>query len=554
MECSAAELLMPAGSLEKLKAAILYGADAVYMGTPDLSLRTRSDLSLDDVLEGVAFAHASGKRAYLTLNLFSHNRDIEKLPDYVRAIREVQPDGVIVADPGVFAYVKETAPELALHISTQANVCSWLSVKFWERLGAALVVLAREVSFEELKEIRERCPGVKLEAFIHGAMCMTYSGRCLLSNYMTERGANQGNCANSCRWNYTLKARLKDGSLKDIPLNDETRELFDFLLEEENRPGQLMALEEDERGSYILNAKDLCLMPRLGELLALGLDSLKVEGRNRSAYYVAVTARAYRMAIDDWRRDPAGWRPDAYMRELATIPNRGYSLAFHDGKLTHHAHNFESTKTLSPYEYAGMIVDVTGDAFLVAVKNRLEMGDVLEFVPPGPREPLLLRIYEFDDVRHGRRTTAEGINAGQQPVIRIPFSWFHQEDAASLARDFPVYTVIRKEQGLSEEGFARLKLDSAALAAELGGGERAYQDKRKSLIEAMGTQTGGVSLRSPRLGVEGCCARGCNGCLHFWHEPRYKRARELLRSKKQGKLLSEEEARNAKDAARGSLA
>jgi len=370
----AAELLMPAGSLEKLKVAILYGADAVYMGTPDLSLRTRSNFSLDEVLEGVAFAHAHGKRAYLTLNLFSHNRDIEKLPEYVQAIRKVGPDGVIVADPGVFSFVKRAAPELELHISTQANVCSWLSVQFWESLGASLIVLAREVSFEELKEIRERCADVKLEAFIHGAMCMTYSGRCLLSNYLTERGANQGNCTNSCRWNYKVKVRLKDGSLKELELNDETKELFDFFLEEENRPGQLMAIEEDERGSYILNAKDLCLMPRLDEYLALGLDSLKVEGRNRSAYYVAVTARAYRMAINDWRRDPIGWRPDAYMRELATIPNRGYSLAFHDGKLTHHAHNFQDTHTLAAWEFAGMIVDVIEDAFLLAVKNRLEMG------------------------------------------------------------------------------------------------------------------------------------------------------------------------------------
>ncbi len=547
----AAELLMPAGSLEKLKVAVLYGADAVYMGTPDLSLRTRSNLTLDEVLEGVAFAHAHGKRAYLTLNLFSHNRDIEKLPEYVQAIRKAGPDGVIVADPGVFSYVKQAAPELELHISTQANVCSWLSVQFWELLGAKLVVLAREVSFEELKEIRERCPNIKLEAFIHGAMCMTYSGRCLLSNYMTERGANQGNCANSCRWNYKLKVRLKDGSVKDIELNDETRELFDFFLEEENRLGQLMELEEDGRGSYILNAKDLCLMPRLNEYLALGLDSLKVEGRNRSAYYVAVTARAYRMAIDDWRHDPAQWRPDAYMRELATIPNRGYSLAFHDGKLSHHAHNFEDTHTLATWEFAGMIVEITEDAFLLAVKNRLEMGDVLEFVPHTAREPLLLRIYEFEDVRHGRRTTAEGINAGQKPVIRIPFAWLHEEDAGSLRYDFPVYTVVRREQALTQEAWARLKLDHVAQAAELGeAGEGKYQHKRRELIDALRSEYEGVTFRTPRMGVEGCCGRGCNGCLHFWNEPRYARARQLLRSKKQGVLLSQEEALQAKEASK----
>jgi putative protease len=548
---NAAELLMPAGSLEKLKVAILYGADAVYMGTPDLSLRTRSNFTLEDLLEGVAFAHAHGKRAYLTLNLFSHNRDIEKLPDYIQTIRKAGPDGVIVADPGVFQFVKKAAPELEIHISTQANVCSWLSVQFWESLGANLVVLAREVPFDELKEIRAKCPDIKLEAFIHGAMCMTYSGRCLLSNYLAERGANQGNCANSCRWNYKVKLRLKDGSLKDLELNEETRELFDFFLEEEQRPGELMALEEDDRGSYILNAKDLCLMPRLGDYLALGLDSLKVEGRNRSAYYVAVTAHAYRMAIDDWRNDPAHWRPDAYMRELATIPNRGYSLAFHDGQLSHHAHNFESTQTLAAWEYAGMIVDAAEDAFLFAVKNRIEMGDVLEFVPHTSRAPLLLRIYEFEDIRHGRTFTAEGVNAGPQPVIRIPFAWFHEEDAEQLRHEFPVYTVARKEQALGKEAWERLKLDAIAQAAELGKAkDSSYQDKRQDLVEALRSQHEGVAFRTPRLGVEGCCGRGCNGCLHFWNGARYARARELLKSKKQGVLLSDDEARRAKEDSR----
>jgi putative protease len=543
----AAELLMPAGSLEKLKVAILYGADAVYMGTPDLSLRTRSNLTLEQVLEGVAYARAHGKRSYLTLNLFSHNRDIEKLPEYVETIRTVRPDGVIVADPGVFHFVKTAAPELPIHISTQANVCSWLSVQFWQALGAKLIVLAREVSFDELKEIRAKCPDIKLEAFIHGSMCMTYSGRCLLSNYMAERGANQGNCANSCRWNYKVKLRLKDGTLQELELNGETRELFDFLIEEEHRPGELMPLEEDERGSYIMNAKDLCLMPRLNDYLALGIDSLKVEGRNRSAYYVAVTAHAYRRAIDDWRADPSGWRPDAYMRELATVPNRGYSLAFHTGQLSHHAHNFENTDTLAAWEYAGMIVDVSEDAFLLVVKNRLEMGDVLEFVPHTAREPLLLRIYQFEDIRRGHITTAEGINAGPQPVVRIPFAWFHEEtNIERLRKDFPAYTIVRKEKPLSADAWARLSLDRTAQGTELGTSEEsAYQDKRQDLIEAMAAQNGGVSYRTPRLGVDGCCGRGCNGCLHFWNGSRYARARELLRSKRQGTRLSNEEARQA---------
>ena len=529
---------MPAGSLEKLKVAILYGADSVYMGTPDLSLRTRSNFTLEDVIEGVAFAHSHGKRAYLTLNLFSHNRDIEKLPEYVETIRKVQPDGVIVADVGVFQFVRENAPELEVHISTQANVCSWLSVKFWHDMGASLVVLAREVSFAELKVIREKCPDVKLEAFVHGAMCMTYSGRCLLSNYLAERGANQGNCANSCRWHYKVRMRLKDGSIKELELNEETRELFDFFLVEEQRPNEMLELIEDERGSYILNGKDLCLMPRLNELLALGVDSLKVEGRNRSAYYAAVTARAYRMAIDDWRRDPDNWKPDAYMCELLTLPTRGYSLAFHDGKLSHHAHNYEDTHTLASWEYAGIVTEVTDDAFILDIKNRMEQGDVLEFIPHGAAAPLLLRIYEFEDIAHRRTTREEGINAGQKPRLRIPFAWFHEETAETLKKNFPPYTIVRKERAMGADEWARLKLDKVASQVEAGrAGETEYQAKRNDLVEALQTANTGKTFRTPRLGVEGCCGRGCNGCLHFWHDERFAAARERLKTQKQGELL-----------------
>ena len=539
------ELLMPAGSLEKLKVAILYGADAVYMGTPDMSLRTKSSFTLDEVIEGIHFAHAQGKRAYLTLNLFSHNKDLAKLPEFVSTIRKVKPDGVIIADPGVFQFVKKHAPELELHISTQANVCSSLSVNFWKDMGARLVVLAREASFAELKEIRQACPDIRLEAFVHGAMCMTYSGRCLLSNYLAERGANQGNCANSCRWKYKVHMKLKDGSIKELPLTEENLDLFEFLLEEEQRPGELLPIEEDDRGSYILNGKDLCLMPRLDEYLALGLDSLKVEGRNRSAYYIAVTARTYRKAIDDWSKDALNWRPEPYMRELLTLPTRGYSLAFHEGKLTHHAHNYEDTHTLSHWEYAGMISHVTDDAFLVEIKNRLEMGDVLEFIPCGAREPLLLRIYEFHDVQNRRTTREEGLNAGQKPVIRIPFSWFHEEDQDRLKTDFPPYTILRKERGLTKDEWARLKLDETALQLEQHkANEETYQAKKTALIDAIDEQNAGRTFRTPRLGAEGCCGRGCNGCLHFWHDERYAKARDKLRSKNMGEMLDTDDIKS----------
>ncbi|MDI6839066.1 MAG: U32 family peptidase, partial [Rhizobiaceae bacterium] len=278
------ELLMPAGSLERLKVAVLYGADAVYMGTPDMSLRTKSQLSLDDVKEGIRFAHEHGVRVYLTLNLFTHNKDVPKVAEYVEILKDVQPDGVIVADPGVFHYLRKHAPELKLHVSTQANVCSWLTVDAWKEQGAELVVLAREVTFSELTEIREKCPDVRLETFVHGAMCMTYSGRCLLSNFMAERGANQGNCANSCRWQYKVHLRLRDGTIKELEINEHNEGLFEFVLEEGARPGELMPIEEDSRGSYILNSKDMCLMPKLDDYLKLGVDSLKVEGRNKSPY------------------------------------------------------------------------------------------------------------------------------------------------------------------------------------------------------------------------------------------------------------------------------
>ncbi|MDX1736821.1 MAG: U32 family peptidase, partial [Alphaproteobacteria bacterium] len=365
---------MPAGSLEKLKVAILYGADAVYMGTPDMSLRTKSSVTLEDVIEGVEFAHKHGKRVYLTLNLFSHNKDIDKLEEYVETVRKVNPDGLIVADPGVFMFVKEKAPELELHVSTQANICSWQSVKFWQQLGAKLAVLGREVSYEELTEIRDKCQDIKLEAFVHGSMCMTYSGRCLLSNFMAERGANQGACANSCRWGYKVHMRLKDGTLKELELSEEEMDKFEFFLEEDYRQGELMPIEEDARGSYILNSRDLCIMPKLDDYLKIGVDSLKVEGRGKSAYYAGMVARAYRMAIDDWYENPEKWSPKKYLDELAAVPNRGYTLAFHDGRLTNYAHAYDDNQNIGDYEYAGQIVEVRDDAYIVEMKNKITKG------------------------------------------------------------------------------------------------------------------------------------------------------------------------------------
>ncbi|WP_179188821.1 U32 family peptidase [Kiloniella majae] len=530
------ELLMPAGSLEKLKIAVLYGADAVYLGTPDMSLRTKSSFTLEEVVEGVKFAHAHGKRVYLTLNLFSHNKDIPKLPLFIETIKAIKPDGVIIADPGIFQYVKDNAPELELHISTQANICSWISVDFWQKQGASLCVLAREVNYQELCEIREKCPNIKLEAFVHGAMCMTYSGRCLLSNFMAERGANQGNCANSCRWHYKVHMKLKDGTVKELNLSEENLELFEFMMEEECRQGELMPIEEDERGSYILNSKDLCLMPKLHDYLRIGVDSLKVEGRNKSAYYVAVTARAYRQAIDDWYQDPDNWSPEIYMEELSTVPSRGYTLAFHNGRLENHAHNYEHTKTFAEYEYAGYIEKVTDEGLHIAVKNRLQAGDVLELLPPGSLDTILIRLYEFIDAKS--KQTHDVINAGQKPIILIPWSLFDQENILSLQQKLCEQTIIRKEKSLTQAEWDRLKLDATAQRIELGrGSDILYQKQRDKLQTSIFEESGERIPKTPRIGTEGCCGRGCNGCAIFWHDPIYEKARLLLAQKKQGEMF-----------------
>ncbi len=537
------ELLMPAGNLRKLKMAVLYGADAVYLGTPDMSLRTKSQFTLEQVIEGVDFCHAHGKRAYLTLNLFSHNKDVPKLHEYIETVRRVKPDGLIIADPGVFQFVREHAPELPLHISTQANVSSWLSVKFWQEHGAELVVLAREVSYPELVEIREKCPDVMLEAFVHGAMCMTYSGRCLLSNFMSERGANQGNCANSCRWNYKVRMRMKDGTVQALDINEDNADMFEFLLEEGCRPGELMPIEEDGRGSYILNSRDLCIMPKLDDYLKIGVDSLKVEGRGKSEYYVAVVARAYRMAIDDYYADPEGWTPHKYMAELESVGNRGYTLAFHNGRLGNYAHDYEQTESLAQWEYAGVVTDVTDDAFLVAVKNKLEAGEVLDFVSPISRETVLLRLYEFEVAQTGE--IRDVVHGGAQTTIRIPFERFDHEDISELKARFPAYTVLRKEKALSEEQWNRVKFDKAVQKLEMADrrDDKVYAKRRDALAESVAGKVTERRFKTNRVGVEGCCGKGCNGCMMFWQDDTYARAREALLKRKQGEQLSNAEAK-----------
>lgn len=436
-----AELLLPAGSLVKLKTAVLYGADAVYAGTPDMCLRAQSKFSISELEQGIKFVHDHGKKIYLTLNLFMHNRDVEKLPQFVETLRHLHPDGVLIADPGVFQFVREQAPELNLFVSTQANICSALAVKFWQNQGAKLCVLGREVTFEELKEIRRQCPDILLETFMHGAMCMSYSGRCLISNYLADRSANQGKCAHCCRWHYKLHLRLKDGSVKEIVIDEHNKDSFDFLLEEEFRPGEYFEIIEDEHGGYLLNSKDMCLLPRLPDLLSVGIDSLKVEGRNKTEYYAAIVARTYRQAIDDWYNNPQSWNPEKYMAELYTLQNRGYCLGFHDGKLTNISQNYEYTRTLGDWLFAGSIVEWQDQDAIFEVRNYINSGEFIEFLLPGTLENLRLTLTEFEDATSGEITSR--VSAGQGKQIRIrPSSW--NQPVSEVKRLLPQYSIARK--------------------------------------------------------------------------------------------------------------
>jgi putative protease len=417
------ELLLPAGSLLKLKTAFLYGADAVYAGTPEMSLRAKSQFSIDEMEEGIKFAHKLGKKVYLALNLFSHNSDIEKLPSFINVFKALKPDAIIVSDPGVFSYVKKEMPEAKIQISTQANVCSWLTVDFWKNMGANLCVLGREVSFKEACEIRKKCADIGLEIFVHGAMCISYSGRCLMSAFMAGRSANKGTCAHSCRWKYKSK----------------------LLLEEEQRPGQYLELFQDERGSYLFNSKDLCLMPKLPLILDAGFDSLKIEGRNKSEYYAAQTARIYRKAIDDYFESPMDWKSDVYMRELRTLQNRGYTLGFFDGIPDDKAQDYSDTSSKSEWRNAGVVVKNRNGELTIELKHKLKKGDEIEILSPLKFEP--------------EKIVLDKIYDGQSNVLTEEIAPGKIGQAAKIPIDpksallFPVNTIIRIKLQRQTQGF-----------------------------------------------------------------------------------------------------
>lgn len=355
------ELLAPAGDLERLKVAILYGADAVYLGGNAFGLRAKAkNFSIEEMEEGVKFAHSHNAKVYVTCNIFAHNSDInnEKLIKYLKELEKINVDGVIVADPGVFSIVKETVPNMEVHISTQANTTNYQTAKFWKSLGATRVVMAREMSFKEIKALADNVQDIEIEAFVHGAMCMAYSGRCLLSNYFTNRDANRGACAQSCRWKYKIV--------------------------EETRPGEYYPIEEDERGTYIFNSKDLCMIQYIPELIESGVYSFKIEGRVKTSYYVGSVIKAYREAIDDYLTDPALYesKKEYYLDEVKKSSYRGYTTGFFLGKPDEDAQVYTSNSYVRTYDFIGLVKEYdkeTGFA-IIEQRNKFVVGEEIEFL------------------------------------------------------------------------------------------------------------------------------------------------------------------------------
>ena len=390
------ELLAPAGTLDAFRTAILYGADAIYAGLPGFSMRARAKIDVEGVKQGIELAHAAGKKVYLAFNLFAHDHEYANMPRVAEVIQYLKPDALIVSDPGIVMWVRENFPEIPIHISTQANICSAKTVKFWQNAGAKLCVLAREVSHNEFKNIRAECPDIGLEIFVHGAMCMSYSGRCLLSNFITGRPANRGACAQLCRWKYDVILRERDSGIE-------------------------MPIDEDERGAYIMNSKDLCLMPRLAEVVSANPDSLKIEGRNRSEYYVGSVVHAYRCALDAYARDPENFDPAPFMENLNRLETRGYTTAFFDGAVMPDAHNYETTRSTSEYHAAGVITGVDDDKITFELRNETRIGDEITFILPGGMDGVSVTLERMINAKNGE--DVEKMAAGMGNSIIIPRAW-----------------------------------------------------------------------------------------------------------------------------------
>ena len=385
------DLLIPAGSLDVLKTAVIYGADAVYLGGEAFGLRAKAkNFTNEEIREGIAFAHERGVKVYITANIFAHNNDLPGVEEYFKELGEIGPDALIISDPGVFMTAKRILPEMEIHISTQANNTNYGTYQFWYGLGAKRVVSARELSLKEIREIRDHIPeDMEIESFIHGAMCISYSGRCLLSNYFTGRDANQGACTHPCRWKYSVV--------------------------EETRPGEYMPVYESDRGTFIFNSKDLCMIEHVPELIEAGITSFKIEGRNKTAYYAACVTGAYRAAIDTYKKDPENFVLPQFCRdEVNKVSHREYYTGFYFGNQENGQH-YGDSQYIREYEVVGMPVecDDSGKA-VFALKNRFFDGEELELIQPG-QAPYVFRA---ENVTDDEGTKRELFNV---PQMRVHF-------------------------------------------------------------------------------------------------------------------------------------
>lgn len=358
------ELLIPASSLEVLKIAVIYGADAVYIGGEVFGLRAKAkNFSMEDMAEGIQFAHEHGVKVYVTANILAHNGDLEGVREYFTQLKEIKPDALIISDPGIYTIAKEICPEIERHISTQANNTNYGTYKFWWNQGAKRVVTARELSLNEIAEIRKNIPDeMEIETFVHGAMCISYSGRCLLSNYFTGRDANQGACTHPCRWKYAVV--------------------------EEKRPGEYLPVYENERGTYIFNSKDLCMIEHIPELIEAGIDSFKIEGRMKTALYVATVARTYRKAIDDYLTSPEKYKEnmDWYLEQISNCTYRQFTTGFFFGKPSEESQIYDNNTYIKEYTYLGIVGERNEEGlYQIEQRNKFSVGEQIEVMKPDGR-------------------------------------------------------------------------------------------------------------------------------------------------------------------------
>ena len=431
------ELLLPAGGLERMRAAYDFGADAVYAGSPRYSLRARNNefARLPVLEQGIAEAHARGKKFFLTVNTLPHNSKLKTFMADMEPLIAMKPDALIMADPGLIMQVRERWPEMPIHLSVQANTTNYWGVKFWQKVGVERIILSRELSMDEIAEIRQECPDIELEVFVHGALCIAYSGRCLLSGYFNHRDPNQGTCTNACRWDYKVHDTVEDEMgdaklLQGFDFNraqEEANAAFEgingqqrhpaadkvFLIEEGNRPGEYMPMMEDENGTYIMNSKDLRAIEQIAKLTEIGVDSLKVEGRTKSVYYVARVAQAYRKAIDD----AVAGKPFDYglLAELEGLANRGYTSGFLERHQTQDYQNYLAGHSLAKQsQFVGQIIDIDSEGWAtVEVKNRFAVGDTIEIIHPQGNQTLVLEAMT-------RKGEAVDVAPGNGIQVKIP--------------------------------------------------------------------------------------------------------------------------------------